>query len=253
MKWGDLFRPRYFHSDLFIRHEALNAIKDPAMLRQVYAKADGEYGDIRFAAGFLLKDKKLIYDLMTEKAYWYYAQRLSSENITTLLDLEYSEEEYLEMCRRSESFPMQLAVLVKIGRFDRIRDILKRVYDTMQESRVEILKGTYDAEGYESKIWECFRVLPDDTLDVPLLKIVHHALLFSTSYRGRVFERYLAAGWQQHTVSDRVCHHCKGAKTEMGRFAEGTWEVQCTTCQGTGLLRPFVRMTKGDEAWEEIS
>jgi hypothetical protein len=97
-----------------------------------------------------------------------------------------------------------------------IREIIKRVYSEMQDSRLEILKGTYNAEAYENKIMDCFRVLPDDMLDVPLLRILHHAVLFNKSCHVRVFDRYLAAGWQKHIIKDVVCPHCKGAKTVMG-------------------------------------
>jgi hypothetical protein len=70
MKWRDMLRPRYLHSDICIRHEALSKIRDTEKLRQIYTKAGSEYRDVQFAVAFLLKDKKLIYDLITDSAYW---------------------------------------------------------------------------------------------------------------------------------------------------------------------------------------
>jgi hypothetical protein len=143
------------------------------------------------------------------------------------------------------------AILIKIARFDRIRGIIDQVYGQMLDGRREILRREYNPEEHESKMMKCFSVLPDDMLDVKLLKIMNHAVLFNKTYHTKVFDKYLSAGWERRIVKDLICKYCNGIKTVMGRFEQGSWEVACSSCNGTGYATPFARMTKGDEVWDD--
>jgi len=251
MKWGELFRPRYLHSDPSIRHEALAGITDTGKLRRIFSEAGRENIEIQLEVAFLLKDRQLLYDLLTDRACWHFTGSLSADNVATLVGLGYTREECLALSKSTASFPMELALLKSAGRYDRVRAIIVRTYKEMQDSRLEVLRGTYDAGPHEGKIMTCLEALPDAMLDAALLDTLHHAVLFNKRLHAQVIDRYRAAGWASETVNDVECPRCKGAKTEFGKFEEGSWQVQCSTCRGTGVLPPFVRMTKGDQRWDD--